>query len=373
MKILILNWRDIEHPSSGGAEILTHELAKRWVQRGLEVVQFSSFFSGAKKNETIDGVKIIRRGHPDARYLFLSVHFLAFWYYHRFFKGRFNVVIDEIHGLPFFTPLYVRDKKIALICEVADELWYKVYGQFFGRIGRFVEIFYLRAVYKNTQFLTISESTKKDLLRNNVDKNRIHVIPMGIRFPKQKLLPNKEKVHTLLFVGRLSKAKGIEDAIAVVKLVKSSLPNVRLWIVGKGENEYTHYLKKYVQNLGLVNSVKFFGFVSEEEKFRIMARATVLICPSAKEGYGLTIPEAGSVGTPSVSYNVDGLRDIIQSEESGLLVAKKPYAMSQAVIRLITNQNLYKKNQEGAKIRALKLSFDESAKKTLELIEKYAK
>ena len=77
MKILILNWRDIKNPKSGGAEILTHEIAKRWVNWGHSVIQFSSEFKGSAKQEIIDGVKIIRGGHPDARFLLKSVHWLA--------------------------------------------------------------------------------------------------------------------------------------------------------------------------------------------------------------------------------------------------------------------------------------------------------
>lgn len=106
MKILILNWRDIKNPSSGGAEILTHEVANRLVKWGHQVTQFSSSFPNCLPEEKIDGVKIIRRGHPDARYLLKSVHFFAFWYYLKKFRGKFDVVIDEAHGLPFFTPLY---------------------------------------------------------------------------------------------------------------------------------------------------------------------------------------------------------------------------------------------------------------------------
>jgi len=159
MRILILNWRDINNPSSGGAEILTHEIAKRLVALGNHVVQFSSFFPGAYRKEVIDNVKIIREGNADIRTLFASVHFRAFLFYRKE-KGKFDIVIDEIHGIPFFTPWYVKGKKIALICEVASDLWKEVFGSFFGLLGRIVEKFYLRLVYKNIQFITISDSTK---------------------------------------------------------------------------------------------------------------------------------------------------------------------------------------------------------------------
>lgn len=372
MNILILNWRDIKHPAAGGAEVLTHELARRWVEKGHTVIQFSSMFEGGKREEKLDGVKMIRRGHADARYLFWSVHFQAFWNYFKDFKGKFDVVVDEIHGLPFFTPFYVKEKKIALICEVADELWRKMYGPFFGSLGRLVEILYLRVIYKNMHFLTISESTKKDLLTNGVSEESIHVIPMGVKLPKIDKTFLKEKDPTLIFVGRLSKPKGIEDAFFVLKKVKSGFLKAKLWVVGRGEDEYFQHLRNLVEKLDLESSVKFFGFVSEVKKFELMARAHVLIAPSIKEGFGLTIPEAGFVGTPSVGYNVLGLRDVLWSGKNGLLVEPKIEEMGGAIINLLRNNDLYEKMRKRSKEETERLSLEESSRTSLQLLKDHA-
>src|SRR3989344_2724176 len=115
MKVLILNWRDIKNPQSGGAEILTHEIAKRLVKKGNSVTLFCSKYPGAKEREVLDGVEIIRQGYPDARLLLSSVHYKAFKFYRSKMMGKVDLVVDEIHGVPFFTPLYVKEKKIALI------------------------------------------------------------------------------------------------------------------------------------------------------------------------------------------------------------------------------------------------------------------
>jgi len=62
MKILIYNWRDIKNPDAGGAEVFTHEIARRWVERGNEVTLFTSKFAGCRKEEVVDRVSIIRDG-----------------------------------------------------------------------------------------------------------------------------------------------------------------------------------------------------------------------------------------------------------------------------------------------------------------------
>jgi len=373
MKILIFNWRDTMNPSSGGAEILTHELAKRWVREGNEVIQFSSFFEGAKKHEVIDGVKIVREGTADARYLWKSVHFRAFFNYQKKFKGKVDVVLDEIHGLPFFTTLYIKERKIALICEVADDLWYKMYGFFFGFLGRVTEIIYLRLLYQSIHFLTISESSRNDLLRNGIDQKKISVIPMGVHLLGLKKLPPKEKNPTLLFVGRLSKPKGIEDAILILEKVKKNIPNAKLWIIGRGDKIYAKFLKAEIKRKKLQNSTIFWGFISEEKKFDLMSRAHILIVPSIKEGFGLTLPEAGSVGTPTIAYNVGGPRDIIQNGRNGIVVDPNPKSASEAVFRILRNDKIYKIVQAGARELVSKYDFDTSAKSTILLIQKHAK
>lgn len=369
MRILILNWRDINNPLSGGAEILTHEIAKRLVALGNHVVQFSSFFQGAHRKEVVDNVQIVREGNADIRTLFASVHFRAFLFYQRE-KRKFDVVIDEVHGIPFFTPWYVKGKKIVLICEVASDLWIKVFGSFFGLLGRMVEKLYLSLVYKNILFITISDSTKKDLIEDGVNKKDIIVLPMGINVPLNIGEAKKEKEKTLIFVGRLTVAKGIEEALSTLKeIVRNKI--VRLWVVGRGEKSYVQKLKRMCKQLHIEDNVTFYGFVPERQKFILLARAHLLIHPSLREGFGLTIPEAGYVGTPVVAYNSPGLRDIVKNGQNGILVAENsPESLANASIQLLSDDFLYQKLCQGAKKEARQYSWDNTARIMLDSLKR---
>lgn len=368
MKILIFNWRDIKNPSSGGAEILTHEIAKRWSRKGHLVTQFSSEFDGCSREESIDGVQIIRRGHPDARYLFKSVHFQAFLQYIRNFRGKFDIVIDEIHGLPFFTPWYVKEKKVALICEVAHEIWDTAFNFPFNKLGKFIENNYFR-FYRNICFVTISPSTRDSLVGMGIPFRNITVLPMGITKPLNLRKFEKASSPTLIFVGRLSKAKGIEDVVFVLKNVLREFPSARLWIIGRGDESYEKYLKSLSKDLGLEQSITFFGFVEEEKKFELMGKADILLAPSVKEGWGLIIGEAGISQTPAIVYNVPGLKDTVINEKTGLIVDKDPKAMAKAVIRLLKSKTLYNKLQKGADNLAKTYSWDNTAKVFTSVIE----
>src|SRR6266849_9244802 len=104
MKILILNWQDIENPLAGGAEVHLHEVFSRIARMGHDVTLFCSSFKGSAPQESIDGINVIREG---GRYLFnfrVPYRYLA-----RFQSERFDVVIDDMNKIPFFTPLYVHE------------------------------------------------------------------------------------------------------------------------------------------------------------------------------------------------------------------------------------------------------------------------
>lgn len=368
MNILILNWRDIKNPKGGGAEVLTHEMAKRWVQKGHRVTQFSESFVGGPMEDVVDGVKIIRKGSADIRSFGIPVHAAAFFWYLRQKKRNFDVVIDEIHGIPFFTPWYIREKKIALICEVADKIWNVAFAFPANIVGPIIEKNYFR-FYKDIPFLTISPSTKKELLQMGIKKKDIAVLPMGLTIPQKISVYPKEKDLTLIFVARLTKAKGTTDALEVLLRLEKIYPRIRLWIVGQGQPRYMKEIEHEVKRLQLADKIKFFGFVDQNKKFELMSRAHLLVIPSFKEGWGLTVPEAGLVGTPSVAYDVEGLRDVIINHKTGILTKPAPEDMCEAIIKLMDDTSLYKKLQREAKKLSLTYSWDSTAQTALSAIQ----
>ena len=333
MNILILNWRDIKNPSGGGAEILTQEIAKRWVSAGNHVVLFTAAFAGSKSDESVDGVKIIRKGS------WWNVHIIAFFYYLFFLRNTFDVVIDEVHWFPFFANLYAGKKTILLACEVADKLFSYVLPFPFSLIGRLLEKLYLY-LYRNVPTLAISPSTKEDLIRAGFQEKNISVLPMGLTIPRGVKKYNKEKGKTLIFLGRLNKQKGIEDALSAFRSLSKENIVDRLWVVGSVSEEYVKELKNSVKDLS-ASSVVFFGFVDEVEKFNLLSKAHILIVPSIHEGWGLTVSEAGYVGTPAVVYRSRGLCDTITDGENGFLVDSSPEGLVVGVRKAIEDEALY--------------------------------
>ncbi len=145
-----------------------------------------------------------------------------------------------------------------------------------------------------------------------------------------------KKPHTLLYVGRIAKRKGIDFLIRSIPLVLKSIPEAHLLVAGKGE--YLQRMKRLVRELALERSVTFLGFVPDEELNGLYNRAECVVVPSIFEGFGIAVIEALAAGTRVVGTDVDGIREILSSGDYGRLV---PYgdtvALAGAMIAELEN------------------------------------
>lgn len=360
MRILIFNWRDIKNPGAGGAEIVTHECAKRWVKAGHEVTLFTTAFPMSKADEIIEGINVIRRGN---RY---TVYWHAFRYYRKHFQGKFDLVIDEINTLPFFTPLYVKEPIVALTHQLCRKIWF--YESWFpiAIIGFLLEPLCLK-IYRNIPIMTVSQSTKKDLVKLGFKAERIHIVPEGIDFKPLAKVTSKEKYPTLVYVGRLKKSKRIHHILKAFSLIKKEKPKARLWLIGNGD-PHKKKLEKLVKKIRLKNVV-FWGFQEEKEKLSLAQKAHVMVMASVKEGWGLAITEANAMGTPAVIYNVDGLRDSTQDGVTGLMCpVNNPSSLAKTIFKLLNDEELRRTLSEGALDYSRQFSWDRSAEESLKIV-----
>ncbi len=366
MNILIFNWRDPKNPKSGGAEIVTMEHAKAWAKNGHNVTWFTSSFQNCQKQETISNVNIVRRGN------FIMVYLFAPFYY-LFSKQKFDLVVDEIHGLPFFTPLFARIPKIAFIHEVADEIWDYMYSFPINKIGKIIEPILLFP-YKNVKFMTVSDSTKNSLIKVGIKASKILVINNGVKEKPLNVLPSKEKIPTFIFVSRVVKMKGIEEVIRAFFYILKELKNAKLWIVGDGDKAYVDKLKETMGSFSISTKVKFFGKVDDNKKLELMKKAHLLLHASIKEGWGLVVIEAASQGTPSVVYNVSGLKDSVKNGKTGIVLKENnAKEMARDAIALIKNKKKYESFQKNGILWAKSLTWERATKQSLDLLAQVSK
>jgi glycosyltransferase involved in cell wall biosynthesis len=100
-----------------------------------------------------------------------------------------------------------------------------------------------------------------------------------------------------------------------------------------------------------------------------LENAQILLAPSSKEGWGLTVHEAGSRGTPVVGYNVEGLRDVIIDGRNGILCKKNNYKeLAIKSVDILKDKKLYEKLQKGAVEERKKFTWERTVNDFIKVI-----
>jgi glycosyltransferase involved in cell wall biosynthesis len=310
--VVFLSWRDTRNPEGGGAELYLEMVAAGLVERGCEVTIFCAAHAAAPPDETVDGIRYVRRGSK------LSVYVQGVRALRRGDLGNPDLVVDVQNGLPFFTKLATRKPVIVLVHHVHREQWPVVYPGLTGRVGWWIERRFAPWLYRHAQYVAVSGATRAELRDLGVRGPRIAVVHNGTE-PYIAVGAGKSPTPMLAVVGRLVPHKQVEHAIATTLALREEFPDVRLHVVGSGWWEGR--LHEYAEEQSAGDAVVFEGHLDEARKHEVYERAWALLLPSLKEGWGLVIGEAGMHGTPAVAYRAaGGTRESIADGRSGLLV-----------------------------------------------------
>lgn len=312
LRVLFLNWRDTSHPQAGGAEVYCEELAKRFARAGATVTLFTSSYPEAPLCEYVGGVRTLRAGGKFGVYAAAARHLSR----HR---HEYDAVVDFQNGIPFFSPLFT-GPGIASICvvhHVHQDQFDLVFPYPQNVVGKLLEKQVSRAVYAQRPLVAVSPSTKAELRRVLGFRGQIHVVPNGV----QPLVPTEapRTPHPSIgVVTRLVPQKRMDLLIRLMPQLLRRHPDLRLDIAGSGPERDS--LQQLIAELGLERSVTLHGYVSEQRKSELLAGAWLTVVPSHAEGWGLTVLEANSLGTPAIAFDVPGLRDSICDGLTGWLV-----------------------------------------------------
>jgi len=356
LSILLLNWRDTKHVWSGGAEVYVHEIAKRLVESGHDVTLFAGNDGRSSRQDTVDGVKVIRRGG------FYTIYFWAFIYYVVKLRNKFDVVIDCENGISFFTPLFVKVPTFLLIFHVHREVFTKHLPAPLALFARSIEEILMPTIYREYPVITISESSKKEIISLGISHpSKISVIHPGIVLPKtDKFI--KTKHPSLCYVGRLKPYKNVDVALKAFVKVLVKFPHAQFTIAGSGESSST--LKRLAKELGIESNVTFLGKISEQDKNALYASQWIAVQPSMIEGWGITVIEANAYGAAVVASKVKGLQDSVRDGETGLLVEAGDHEqLANSITFLLSSKSLLSKYQKAAKKWAMNFSWDSATDK----------
>ena len=326
-------------------------MAAGLVARGCRATIFCAAHPGAPADETVDGVQFVRRGSKLSVYL----RGMALLLTRRL--GRPDAVVDVQNGLPFFSRLVTRRPVVVLVHHVHREQWPVVYPGRMGRVGWWIERRFAPWLYRDCQYITVSQATRSELSDLGVDKSRVAVVHNGTDV-LVRVDATKTPYPSICVVSRLVPHKQIEQAIAAAVQLRGELPELRLTVVGSGWWE--HKLREYAELLDAGDGVEFTGHVDELRKQEIYERSWVMALPSLKEGWGLVVGEAAMHGTPTVAYrSAGGTQESIDDQVSGLLVDTFPELVA-ALRRILVDSQTRSRLAEGAREHSGQFTWEHS-------------
>jgi len=144
------------------------------------------------------------------------------------------------------------------------------------------------------------------LLKLGFKENEISYVSYGLDAETADTVPEPGKIYDAVWIGRIHRQKGIEDLLQTLAGLARELPDFRAIIIGRAGEA----LASQIKNLGLSQQVEFSGFVSEEEKVRLLKASRVFLMPSRHEGSPRTVGEALLCHLPVVAYDVETYRPI---------------------------------------------------------------
>ena len=210
--------------------------------------------------------------------------------------------------------------------------------------------------------MTLSTSSKQEIVEQlGIPHHRVSVTPPGV---EPQFSPQGERSETPLVVavGRLVPVKRLHLLIEALIKLKPDHPDLRAVIAGEGYERPA--LEALIRAAGAEEWILLPGFVSEDDLIDLYRRAWVVASTSLREGWGMTVTEAGACGTPSVVSRISGHEDAVRDGVTGILV-DRPEEFAGAIDTLLRDDVLRKQLGIAALDHASQFTWDATARGAL--------
>lgn len=346
MNILIFS--NMYLPHLGGVETVVKNLAAELKKRGHRVSIVSSRSSRELKSfEEIDGVEVRRTylGLPGKTMKSVMVFFVYFlpslWKLSKILRKEQPDIVNLhfVDSTGFYVLMLKRWFHFPLVASIhgndvqkfpQESLFLK------GILGR---------VLREAEFVTsCSRSLLEDACRLVPEINsKALVTGNGVDQAEFDAEPDsRPKVPYIFSLGRLERKKGFDILIKAFAAVLSRFPHLHLFLGGAGREEGA--LRKIVQELKLGERVKFLGPLDRCSVVKFFKGCELFVLPSRIEPLGIVNLEAMAAGKAVVATRVDGVPEIINDGENGLLVeSENEGELAAAIIRLLGDGSLRSK------------------------------
>ncbi|CAN5841482.1 glycosyltransferase family 4 protein [soil metagenome] len=350
-RIHMLAWRDLDDVEAGGSEVHAATVARLWSEAGIEVLMRTSYAQNHPPEATRDGYQVVRRA---GRYLVFPRAALA-EVGRRY--GQRDALVEIWNGMPFFSPLWARGPRVVFLHHIHAEMWRMVLPSNLAVLGDIMERRVAPRLYRHSRMITLSASSKAEMLELGFRDERVDVVPPGV---DPAFSPGAERAGTPLVVtvGRLVPFKRHDRLIRAADAARRHAPDLHLTIVGTGPER--RELQHLVETLDATDWVTFAGRVADDELVALYRRAWVVASTSVREGWGMTLTEAAACGTPAVATRIAGHLDAVADGESGLL-ADDEAGIARHLAAIATDADLRQRLQDGAIAQASRFTWAATA------------
>lgn len=203
-------------------------------------------------------------------------------------------------------------------------------------------------------------------------QERIHMIPLGIDLQEWKQCldaapARKGETPTVLCVARQYPRKGVSDLIRAMAIVRQKLPEVKLQLVGGGQELEKN--KALAKELGLEHSVDFAGDVIDLKQLAAYYRSASVFClPSYHETFGIVFLEAMAAGLPIVTYRSSAIPEVVSEKEGILCPPSKVDALAENLLTLLFDARLRFRMGRNGLQKVKKFTWDASARQLMEIV-----
>lgn len=361
-RVHMIAWRDLDDVEAGGSELHAATVARLWAEAGLEVLMRTSWAQGHPNHGRRDGYEVVRKA---GRYQVFPRTALAEV---RKTYGRPDGLVEIWNGMPFFSPLWATVPRIVVLHHVHADMWKMVLPPNLARVGDTVERQVAPRIYRRSRMITLSPSSKEEMVGLGFRPDRIDVVPPGV---DPRFTPGGPLAERPLIVGagRLAPVKRFDRLIRAAAEARRTTPDLELVIAGTGplRNE----LEGLIDGLGAQEWITLAGRVSDEELLDLYRRAWVIASSSVREGWNMTLTEAAACGTPAVATRIPGHVDAVADGRSGLL-ADDDRELAAHLAALTSDPDLRARLSAGAREHVSQFTWDATARSILSALAEEA-
>jgi glycosyltransferase involved in cell wall biosynthesis len=297
MHVGFVSWRDLANHQAGGCERVVDALARGLVDRGHRVTLICGGPVGARP------YAVVAAGGTYSQYVLAPRAA-------RRQRPAFDLIVDVENGLPYFSPWWWQGARLLFVQHVHTEQWALRFPRPVAALGRLLESRVMPWAYRRELVVVPSESTRASLAELGFDRERIDVLHLGTDAPAPAGVKGKEPMF--LALGRLVPHKRIRRLLDIWRIVQPVVGGT-LVIAGTGPEDAE------LRRLG-GKGVHFTGAVSEGDKARLLGECWLLVHAAMHEGWGMVVMEAAAAGTPTLAFDVAGIRDAVVPGVTGELV-----------------------------------------------------